>query len=57
MTIRDYIIENIEDIVAELCQYQNCDNCSIGSLFNRRCPLLDMSVDEAVDVEIAEEDY
>lgn len=48
MTLREYIENNIADVVAELCQYQQCDNCSIGSLFNR-CPLLDMPAEEALD--------
>ena len=48
MTIREYIEGNIEDIVDELCQYQTCDNCSIGSMFER-CPFLDTTTDEAID--------
>lgn len=48
MTIREYIEENIEDVVAELCQYQQCGNCSIGSMF-KKCPLLNMPIDEAID--------
>lgn len=47
-TLREYIEENIERVVEELCQYQSCDNCSIGSMYER-CPLLDMSVEEALD--------
>lgn len=47
-TIREYIENSIEDVVSELCQYQACDNCSIGSRF-QRCPLLDMPVCDAVD--------
>lgn len=42
-----------EDVLAELCQYQSCDNCSIGSLF-KRCPLLDMPLEEALDWEEVE---
>ena len=48
MTIREYIESNVADIVDELCQYQACDNCSIGSMFER-CPLLDMPTEEAID--------
>lgn len=32
MTFEEYFTENLSDIVAELCQYQKCDNCSIGEL-------------------------
>lgn len=53
MTIREYIEDNVADVVAELCQYQQCDNCSIGSMFVR-CPLLDMSVEEAIDLDFEE---
>ena len=51
MTLEEYIMENLPDIVAELCQYQKCDNCSIGSLFDR-CPLLDMTAEEALNCEV-----
>lgn len=49
MTLREYIEENSEDIIAELCQYQTCENCSIGSLYKDRCRLLDGAVDEIID--------
>lgn len=52
MTLREYIEDNIDDVVAELCQYQQCDNCSIGSLF-KRCPLLDYPIPEAIDIDMS----
>ena len=56
-TLREYIEDNVEDVVAELCQYQNCDNCSIGSLYkNNNCKLHTMTIEEAVDEEIEVED-
>ena len=52
MTLREYIQNNAEDIVAELCQYQSCDNCSISALYGFDCPLLSNSIDEVIDEEI-----
>lgn len=33
MTFREYLEENLEEIVVELCQYQDCENCSVRALF------------------------
>ena len=62
MSFEEYFIENLSDIIAELCQYQKCDNCSIGELSKQhgwgRCPLHDMSIEDMLtsemDVEEAE---
>lgn len=40
MTLKKYVIENLDDFIFELCQYQKCDNCSLGSVDScvlRRC--------------------
>ena len=51
MDLREYLTEHIADVLAELCQYQKCDNCSIGSLFED-CPLWKRSIEEALDCEV-----
>lgn len=54
MTLREYITENMELFVADLCQAQTCDNCSIGNVeacVLRRCDLYD-----AIDEELTEEE-
>lgn len=51
-TLRDIVEEKLEDFVFELCQYQKCDNCSIGSLTScvlRRCH--DFPLDEPLNEE------
>lgn len=57
MTLREYIEENVCDIVAELCQYQRCDNCSIASLYGYSsdiCPLQYKSVEDVIDEDISD---
>lgn len=54
-TLEDYITDNPGEILAELCQYQTCDNCSIGALF-KRCPLLDKTIEEALEEEIDQQE-
>lgn len=53
MTLREYITENLEPFVDELCQLQKCDNCSIGNTeacVLRRCDF------HAIDEELTEEE-
>ena len=53
MTLREYITENMEPFVYELCQMQTCDNCSIGNVeacVLRRCGMF------ATDEELTEEE-
>ena len=55
MTLGDYIRDNAKDIVDELCQFQNCDDCSIGSLyeeFGKECILHKVSSFDAIDIPI-----
>lgn len=57
MTLREYIEDNMCDVVAELCQYQHCDNCSIGSLYGFSsdiCPLQYNSIEEVIDEDIGD---
>lgn len=54
MTLREYITENMELVVADLCQAQTCVNCSIGNVeacVLRRCALYD-----ALDEELTEKE-
>lgn len=54
-TLGDYIRDNVRDVVDELCQYQNCDNCSIGWLYEehgKECILHKVSSDIAIDLPI-----
>lgn len=55
MTLREYIEENICDIIEELCQYQNCDNCPIDALYHWNCPLRFNNIEEIIDKDIEEE--
>ncbi len=53
MTLRDYIADHAEDIAQELCQYQKCENCSLGTIDHcvlRRCS------EFPVDEELTEEE-
>lgn len=53
MTLREFFEDNLADTVAELCQYQQCDNCSIRGLFTgERCPLWDVSIEDALDLPV-----
>lgn len=52
-TLRDYITDNIAETIDELCQYQNCDNCSIGALYeahSKECILHKVSTIDAIDI-------
>lgn len=51
-TYREYIEDNAADILAELCQYQNCDNCSIGGIHYEQCPLKEHTCEEVLDMEM-----
>lgn len=54
MTLREYIEENVCDIVDELCQCQHCDDCSIDLFYHGNCLLRFNTIEEVIDKDIEE---